>query len=206
MTQDKEQFSAWLDDAAADGMLQASSTDESATLGLAARYRLIGDALRGEIEDNSMSDISARVREAIDSEPSYHHVTKPVRPLPVPKKAPLFVFGSWDFGSWLRPVGGLALAASIAMIVVVAVTRQEAPATGGAPMIATIEQPQPLSVPVSYPANPAIPARSYATKQIAVIPVTNLNDYMEEHSEYASQDTMQRIMPYARAVSYENPR
>jgi sigma-E factor negative regulatory protein RseA len=201
MTQDKEQFSAWLDDAAdADGMLDSSSRDESGALGLAARYRLIGDALRGEIEDNSMSDISARVREAIESEPVYHHVPTPVRPRPVKNRKPLF-----DFGSWLRPVGGLALAASVAMVVVVTVTRQETPEIDGAATIAVTEPAPSLSVPVNYTANPAIPARGYAATQMAANPATNLNDYMEEHSEYASQDTMQRIMPYARAVSYENP-
>jgi len=203
MTQEKEQFSAWLDDAAAeDGMLNASSDDVSAVLGLAARYRLIGDALRGEVEDNSMSDISARVREAIESEPVYHHTATPtpVRPRPVKNRKPLF-----DFGSWLRPVGGLALAASVAMIVVVTVTRQDTPANGGA-MVAVSEPPPSLAVPVSYPASQVIPARGYAATQMAANPATNLNDYMEEHSEYASQDTMQRIMPYARAVSYENPR
>jgi sigma-E factor negative regulatory protein RseA len=203
MTQDKEQFSAWLDDAAAaDGMQNASSDDESSVLGLAARYRLIGDALRGEIEDNSMSDISASVRAAIESEPAYHHTATPtpVRPRPVKNRKPFF-----DFGSWLRPVGGLALAASVAMVVVVTVTRQETPVNGGA-VVAVSEPPPSLAVPVSYPANPALPARGYAASQMAANPVANLNDYMEEHSEYASQDTMQRIMPYARAVSYENPR
>jgi sigma-E factor negative regulatory protein RseA len=202
MNQDKEQFSAWLDDAtAADGMVNASSSDNSGAMGLAARYRLIGDALRGEIEDNSMSDISASVRAAIDAEPAHRHVETTVRPLPIKKKAPMF-----DFGSWLRPIGGLALAASVAMIVVVTVTRQEAPTTG-VPAVIAVSDPQPaMAVPVSYPASPAIPARSYAASQMAASPVTNLNDYMEEHSEYASQDTMQRIMPYARAVSYENPR
>jgi sigma-E factor negative regulatory protein RseA len=182
-------------------MLNASSGDESGTLGLAARYRLIGDALRGEIEDNSMSDISASVRAAIEAEPAHHHVSTNVRPLPVRKKAPLF-----GFGSWLRPVGGLALAASVAMIVVVTVNRPETTATDGAAMVAD-SSPQPaMAVPVSYPALPAKPARGYAANQITASPVTNLNDYMEEHSEYASQDTMQRMMPYARAVSYENPR
>ena len=195
MTQDKEQFSAWLDDAAEDGMLNSSSGDESGALGLAARYRLIGDALRGEIEDNSMSDISASVRAAIEAEPAHHQVSPNVRPLPVKKKAPLF-----NFGSWLRPVGGLALAASVAMIVVVTMNRPETAATDGAEMVA-VSAPQPaMAVPVSYP------ARGYAANQMTASPVTNLNEYIEEHSEYASQDTMQRIMPYARAVSYEKPR
>lgn len=203
MTQDKERFSAWLDDAAAaDGMVNASFSDKSDTLDLAARYRLIGDALRGEIEDSSMSDISASVRAAIEAEPAYHNVPATALPLPtVKKKAPLF-----DFGSWLRPVGGLALAASVAMVVVVTVTRQETPSADGAAVVAA-SSPQPtMAVPVSYPASPAIPARGYAANPMLASPATNLNDYMEEHSEYASQDTMQRIMPYARAVSFENPR
>lgn len=195
MTQEKEQFSAWLDDAAAaDSLEHVISSDETGALGLAARYRLIGDALRGEIEDGSMSDISASVRAGIESEPAHHHAATPIRPLPQTKKAPLF-----DFGSWLRPVGGLALAASVAMIVVVTLTRQEAP---GDAMVA-VSAPQPA---MTAPMSTVLPVRSYAANQLTASPVTNLNDYMEEHSEYASQDTMQQIMPYARAVSYENPR
>ena len=34
------------------------------------------------------------------------------------------------------------------------------------------------------------------------MPAVNLNNYVNEHSEYAAQDTMQGMMPYARAVSY----
>jgi hypothetical protein len=34
------------------------------------------------------------------------------------------------------------------------------------------------------------------------MPAVNLNSYVNEHSEYAAQDTMQGMMPYARAVSY----
>jgi sigma-E factor negative regulatory protein RseA len=201
MNQDKEQFSAWLDDAAAaDSLEPVASSDESGTLGLAARYRLIGDALRGEIEDGSMSDISASVRAAIETEPAHHHAATPIRPLPLKKKAPLF-----DFGSWLRPAGGLALAASVALIVVVTVTRQETPASGDAMVAVSAPQPA-MAAPVSQQAGTILPARSYAANQQPAGPVTNLNEYMEEHSEYASQDTMQQIMPYARAVSYENPR
>lgn len=199
MTQNKEQFSAWLDDAAdADGLVNAPYSNESATLGLAARYRLIGDALRGEIEDGSMSDISASVRIAIESEPAYSHPAVPVRRRPVTKKAPVF-----DFGSWLRPVGGLALAASVAMVVVVTVSRQDTPATGAA--VVAVSAPDPaMTLPVSLQSSPALAARSYAANEPPAIPAVNLNEYMEEHSEYASQDTMQRIMPHARAVSYES--
>jgi len=145
------------------------------------------------------------VRAAIESEPEHHAVAPPVRPLPAAKKAPLF-----DFGSWLRPVGGLALAASVAMIVVVTVARQDTPATGGAAIIAESASQPAMVLPVSRQAGQAIPAAipasNYAANRTVTSPAINLNDYMEEHSEYASRDTMQRIMPYARAVSYENPR
>jgi len=199
MTQDKERFSAWLDDANdADGLVYAPDNDEPATLGLAARYRLIGDALRGEIEDNSMSDISAYIREAIESEPACSRPVARVHHLPVTKKARPF-----DFGSWLRPAGGLALAASVAMVVVVTVTRQDTPATGDG--VVAVSAPEPvMAVPVNNQPGPALAARSYATNESPAVPAVNLNEYMEEHSEYASQDIMQRIMPHARAVSYES--
>ena len=188
MNEDKEKISAWLDD--------ALEYDEASSIELEqdnngypamARYQMIGDALRGDITSASMTDISASVREAIRQEPALSPAANPVRSRQHAK--PLF-----DFGSWLRPVGGLAVAATVAMVMVVTLTDQQTPATGNAVIANVGQQPvQALSV--------SNPAPAFASPGIAM-PAVNLNSYVNEHSEYAAQDTMQGMMPYARAVSY----
>ena len=41
----------------------------------------------------------------------------------------------------------------------------------------------------------------YSQPNLAV-PAVNLNSYVRQHSEFAAQDTIQGMMPYARSVSY----
>jgi hypothetical protein len=51
----------------------------------------------------------------------------------------------------------------------------------------------------------ALPVNNTApvyTWQGVAMPAVNLNSYVTEHSEYAAQDTIQGMMPYARSVSY----
>jgi len=188
MNEDKEKISAWLDDAIEyneAGSLE-SEQDERA-FATTTRYQMIGDALRGKVTEASMIDISASVREAISREPEIVPVTRPARPIQREAK-PLF-----DFGSWLRPVGGLAVAATVAMVMVVTLTDKQT-ATDNA-VVANVGQ-QPVQ---ALPVNNTAPV--YARPGVAM-PAVNLNSYVTEHSEYAAQDTIQGMMPYARSVSY----
>jgi negative regulator of sigma E activity len=187
MNENKEKISAWLDDALEGGEARSLEVEqENHGFSTAARYQMIGDALRGRVTNASMTDISASVREAISREPALSPAAKPVRTQR--NTRPLF-----DFGSWLRPVGGLAVAATVAMVMVVTLTDQQ-PGSGDA-VIANVGQQPVQALPVSNPA-PTITNPAIAT------PAVNLNSYVNEHSEYAAQDTMQGMMPYARAVSY----
>jgi len=188
MTKNKEKISAWLDDAIEDneaGSLETGQDDGA--FATATRYQMIGDALRGKVTDASMIDISTSVREAISREPEFVPVARPARPSKR-KAKPLF-----DFGSWLRPVGGLAVAATVAMVMVVTLTDQQA-GTDSA-LVANVDQ-QPVQ---ALPVNNTTPV--YTRPGIAM-PAVNLNNYVTEHSEYAAQDTIQGMMPYARSVSF----
>lgn len=192
MNKDKEKISAWLDDAIEYNEAESLETEQgSRTFSTAARYRMIGDAVRGNFTDASMIDISTSVREAINREPELTPVARPARSSQRHSQArarPLF-----DFGAWLRPVGGLAVAATVAMVMVVTLTDQQ---TGtDSAVVANVAQQPVQAVPV----NNAVP--DYAKPGIA-IPAVNLNSYVTEHSEYAAQDTLQGMMPYARSVSY----
>lgn len=197
MNEDKEKISAWLDDAIEYSEVNSLEAErfeteqQGQTYSTVARYNMIGDALRGNVTDASMIDISASVNEAIKREPELAPVTRPARSFQRPSHSrtkPLF-----DFGAWLRPVGGLAVAATIAMVMVVTLTDQQ---TGtDAAVVANVGQQPVQALPVNNTAT------VYSQPGIAM-PAVNLNSYVTEHSEYAAQDTIQGMMPYARSVSY----
>jgi len=194
MSEDKEKISAWLDDAIDDDELASLRVDqEKQSFSTVARYQMIGDALRGRIPDASMIDIGASVREAIEHETEPVSAARPVH-TSRPERKPLF-----DFGAWLRPAGGLAVAATVAMVMVVTLTDQQT-ATDGS-VVANVGQQPVQSLPVSNT------APVYTQPNLA-IPAVNLNSYVTQHSEFAAQDTLQGMMPYARSVSYgleDNP-
>ena len=188
MNEDKEKISAWLDDAIEYNEVDSLDTEQDKrAFTTATRYQMIGDAIRGRVTEASMIDISASVREAVSSEPEFVPVTRPARTIQREAK-PLF-----DFGSWLRPVGGLAVAATVAMVMVVTLTEKQTETDTA--VVANVGQ-QPLQ---ALPVNNAAPV--YASPGVAM-PAVNLNTYVTEHSEYAAQDTIQGMMPYARSVSY----
>lgn len=187
MKENKEKISAWLDDAVEYSEVESIDVDQREGFSTATRYQMIGDALRGKVSDAAMIDISASVREAISREPALSPSTGPQRSRQRERK-PLF-----DFAAWLRPVGGLAVAATVAMVMVVTLTDQQAET--GNKVVANIGQ-QPVQ---SLPVTTTVPG--YANPAIAR-PAVNLNSYVKQHSEFAAQDTMQGMMPYARAVSF----
>ena len=189
MSDNKEQISAWLDDAA-DANEVISLTEDSGATGYstAARYQMIGDALRGQVSDAAMIDVSAAVREAIAQEPAFEATTRPA----VTSQPERSIFDA--ITGWLKPVGGLAVAATVAMVMVVTLTEQ--PVTGDA-SIANVGQ-QPIN---SVPVNNA-PA-SYGDTQVAIpavnAPAVNFNSYVTESSDPAVQGNA----PYSRAITYE---
>lgn len=187
MNEDKEKISAWLDDAVEYGEVDSLQLDQGKGISTATRYQMIGDALRGKVSDAAMIDISASVREAISHEPALTATPAPQRSRQRERK-PLF-----DFSAWLRPVGGLAVAATVAMVMVVALTDQQAENDNA--IIANVGQQPVQSLPVTTT------APGYANPAVAR-PAVNLNSYVKQHSEFAAQDTMQGMMPYARAVSF----
>lgn len=188
MRDDRGKISAWLDDAIEPNEVDSLQAEHTEGLySTAARYNMIGDAIRGRVVDTSMIDISASVREAISREPALAPTVTPIRRSKSATKT------SFGLGSWLKPAGGLAVAATVAMIMVVTLTDQQSE-TGEAVVADMGQQPLPTT-PVSSP------FAGYGQPELA-LPAVNLNSYVNEHSEYAAQDTMQGMMPYARAVSY----
>lgn len=191
-----EKISAYIDDALneseIESLLAEDGTGEQAgsEFQAATRYHMIGDAIRGELSDVSMVDVSSNIHQALRHE-SMDDVES-VRPV---NKTSFFDYLSDFFaglGDFSRPLTGMAVAASVAMLTVVLVVQMESP-----------ERAQLAVSPV------VVPGTLIANKQ----PVNNLGDrkkqmaefdtYINEYTEFAAQDTLPGRIPYVRAVSYE---
>ena len=188
-----EKISAYIDDALnADEINTLLETDDSIDrISVATRYHMVGDAIRGELSDASMVDVSAQIHQALHHE-SFDAVdsVKPVtKSLPAKDRFDLF---AW-LESFVRPLTGMAVAASVAALVVTVVQ---------------VESPESAQQLASSPENLPVPTL-IAKKQ----PVDNLLNkeqqaaefdvYLTEHAEFAAQDTLQGRIPYVRSVSYE---
>lgn len=190
MNEYKEQLSAYLDGELDDGEIHRLQPDvEAAEFSTSCRYQMIAAAMRGELDESDMLDVSQRVRVAILQEKSY---TKHVSPESSAKTG-------WFGAAWWRPVGGMAIAASVALVMVMAATDVQSPGTDT--VVATQSGAQQNDLRVTPVAQPMLAARPFADN---VRPVANLNTYLSEHSEFAAQDTMQGRLPFVRAVSYES--
>lgn len=187
----------------------AELPDAEVAFSQSSRYQMIGEAMRRPPADAALLDISAQVRQAIEMETLASSSEVPAAEMTQPTSTPWF-----DLSAWFRPLGGFAVAATVAMVTVFVVTQQEAPLSGDASHIAgtsnsasqlpAVNIPDDalvLSVPVSVP-----PAQLVFDQKAGVTPnsTVNLDAYLAEHAEFAAQDTMQGRMPYVRAVSYRS--
>lgn len=201
MSDKDEKLSALLDDALdrneLDVFLQDLKRDPLADAERMQRYRVMGDALRDELSEISMMDISAAVHREIDRQPDLE-VQVSRRPA-----------GLFRFPALVKPLTGMAIAASVAMVTVVAVrTVDTETAVEQAPVMASANSPAPAdtSAPVN-PVNPAIAqhvrAASADSGQQTRLRNQQLSEYMMNHSGYAGQTTVQGMMPYTRVTGFE---
>ena len=176
-----EQISALVDDelAEAEQALLIKRLDDDVHLRHSlSRYQLISDALQNHLPDRVDPDFSVGVQVALQDDPDMH-----VR--------------SAGTARLFKPLAGLALAASVAVVAVFSLqsVRQESPlatpavatapavvdefpATGVAPLLA------------SSPVNPATGAQG-------------LDIYLVNHNEYAVNRGMQGMLPYVRLVGHD---
>ncbi len=160
---------------------------------------MLAEELEGTVH-RAVSDLPADLREAIQNEETYAAEGSPRQTATQPRQ-PLF-----DFSAWFRPLGGLAVAASVALVMVVVVTQVDSPngqgigqGTGERNLVADAAQPM-----VNIPDNVRTVAVTSEETQPQIQQAVNLDAYLAEHAEFAAQDTLQGRMPYARAVSYES--
>lgn len=170
-----EQISAWVD-----GELPA---DQQALLlarlerdpGLRARwdhYHLIADALHCRLPEQIAPNLADRVMAALDAEPAAR---------------------SGRHLRWLRPLGGAAIAAGVALAAVLVAQRLDTPSTG-APQ-ATL-----AAAPAADQFRRVAGTRWQGLDQGLA---ERLNPYLVNHSEYAVRAGFAPIAPHVRIAGYD---
>lgn len=202
-----EQLSALLDNALDAQQLQAFmqdlKRDPVADAETAQRYRLMGDAMRDEVDQSSFMDISASVSRAIEREAAYSLDA-------VAARKP-FNLGVW-LNAWFKPVTGVAVAASVAMVTLVTFNSiNQSPDVGTAAQQQLALSADSSDAPAAQlqRVNPEIArnvrlASTVDPAQKSPQQQKQLNIYMLQHSSYASQATMQGMMPYVRAADVKS--
>lgn len=181
-----EQISALVDDELEHGsrfVLHALTTDE-AYKGAWGRYHVIGECLRGHLPARVDMQLAGRISQALHDEP-------------VGRMAHRFL-------RLLKPVAGLALAATVAAVAILGVRQTgSGPAATATPPIAynpagTNSDYQTVTV-TAGPA-PQQPGRNFSTPDDAQ---SRLNRYLVNYNEYRSNAGVQGTMPYVRIVAHE---
>lgn len=201
-----EQLSAYIDSALSASEIEQllaehdSSRQAEKMFSDAARYQIMGDALRGELSDASMVDVSAQVREALLNEP-FDDVVSPKPTKQTKNNASLLDWLDTFFGSMTRPLAGMALAASVAVLMVVTVVQTGSPdGVYDTQSLASQSEEQPVNAANTLLANQQ-PVKNEPV--VAEQQTTEFDRYLAEHAEFAAQDTIQGRIPYVRAVGYE---
>lgn len=197
-----EQLSGFHDDVLSDNelsdFLRDLKQDPVADAETVFRYNLIGDVLRDDVDVTSFMDISASVHRAIAVDHSIESEIENVS-LSINKKS--------IFASWLRPLSGMAIAASVAMITVVAFRTIDTESGVPANLLTAETQTRQDYIQVTD----VTPVNADLAQQVRVVSVNSdqqdaalrtqqLNEYMQEH--YAGQSTVQGMIPYVRVASY----
>jgi len=219
MSMRNEKISAYLDDEIhQDEIMSFSLSAEEDDAAVSTHYRLIGDILRGEQTELSLLDVSDAVRQALAEEnlfdePVPHTAARSAQTARLAEPSLAGVLDRLTSG-WLKPLAGMAVAASVAVVMVLVVMQNNIQSstaqssTGGQmasaqaiPATTVTAQRTVQAVPVS--ANLAANQRLHGDQQNNQ-PASNseLNAYLNQH--FATQDTLQSRMPYVRAVSYES--
>ena len=172
-----EQISALVDDELEEreqALLLKQLENDAELTGRLSRFQIISDALQNHLPETRSSGFHARVQAALADEPPVHRQRS-------------------GFAVLFKPVAGLALAASVAMVAVLSLqsTRQDPEAV-----------PAVASAPTHDSYIRAAADDRVASSEPAAAP-QNLDIYLANHNEYAVR---RGILPYVRLVGHDmNP-
>ena len=188
-----EKISAYIDDALSLDEIESLfgvNENNDKPFSVATRYHMVGEAIRGELSDASMVDVSRQIHQALSDET--FDTAEPARTVkPAQQTGSRFDFSAW-LESFTMPLAGMAVAASVAVLTVVAVVQMESP-EGGQQLVTL-----PATTQDALLANQSSD-NSLSNEQ----KMAEFDAYLTEHAEFAAQDTLQGRIPYVRAVSYQ---
>lgn len=145
------------------------------------RYHLISDVLQGHGPVSLHSGFAARIRQALETEPTPSAAAKP---LP----------------AWYKPVSGFALAASVAMLALYGLRpNQTADLVPGAPLAASSSS---TATALSNPTVAVLRPANFSGEPRQA----RLKNYLVNHNGYASLNGVPGMLPYARLVDYQTDR
>lgn len=176
----REQLSALADgelETAQARMLLARLAREPELQAAWTRYHLTGDAMRGALADHHSPQLASQVMAAIDAEAAPSRVRRMPR--------------------WLKPAAGTAVAATVATVAILSLQQQSGPLPADV-VPAVAENPAATIVP-------ALQGNVRTASWGSPEPVSRrrLAPYLEQHNRYATQRSIQGMLPYAHIVVYE---
>lgn len=167
----KEQLSAWIDGelpAAEERLLHERLLRDEGLKATAARYQLLRDVLRAQAPARIRKDFPAAVARAAAGLELAGRVRRPT-----PR--------------WARPLAGLAIAASVAVVAVYGLVLMQ-PAGPAEQALAVARLPLPVRSGWEA-AQPAVASR--------------LDGYLVQHSSVAGGGALQGVLPYSRVTAGE---
>lgn len=210
MNEEHEKISGLMDDyhrseqdqAVLDGVLQ--DVNQRYTL---RRYQLIGDVMRNEVPERMPLDFADRVRAEIAQQPELNKA-------PVSDSAATESTPSWLWSMLFKPVAGLAVAATVAVVLVSNVQLQNNTDTADGqlaavtPSAAKVEQLANLPVitnarrvAAGQASDYQQPGMHWKVRRDETAMQNKLNTYLINHNEYSKP--MQGIIPQVRVVGFD---
>ncbi|MGB5259466.1 MAG: sigma-E factor negative regulatory protein [Gammaproteobacteria bacterium] len=168
-----EQISALVDDeldVAEQGLLLRQLARDESLLRQFARYQLVSDALQDNLPERIDPDFHVRIQTALQGEAAPH-------------AAP----AGTHLGRLAKPLAGLAVAASVAVVAVLSLQSVRDTTSQSAPVVAS------APAPADY-----IRAEGQSPTAISATPTRDLDAYLVNHNEFAANQGMRGMLPYVR--------
>jgi len=151
------------------------------------RYHLISDCLRGQLPRHVDPALAGRIEAALRNEPTV------LAPEPVAGPA------------WVRPLAGMAIAASVAAMAIFAV-RMDRDATG-TPVVARVAAVEHTQSAVQGQVRLAAGNAAGGPARAQTAPGrmnARLNRYLVNYNEYRNNAAVQGMIPYVRIVAHDD--
>lgn len=152
-----------------------------------ARYHLLGDAMRGDMQGFANVDLSSRISAALADE------------APLSTNMPL----QQTARQWWKPAAGLSVAASVAMAVIIGAYQLRSSDAGFEQVAdAASEESAEVAKPPVYYKGPTMVASTESEADLKA-GQDKLNEYLRQHAQDSAMGQGRSMMPFARVVNFE---